>query len=64
MGLIVPTAVHSQQDSQPLPYDWFVGIDWGSQQHQVFVLDRDRRRGLGQTLGLDRENESLRANVR
>jgi transposase len=27
-----------------MPYEWFVGIDWGSQQHQVCVLDRDRRR--------------------
>ncbi len=44
MGLIMPTTVHPQHDDQPLPYDWFVGIDWGSQQHQVFVLDRDRRR--------------------
>ena len=44
MGLIVPTPVHPQPDDEPLPYDWFVGIDWGSQQHQVYVLDRDRRR--------------------
>jgi hypothetical protein len=48
MGLIVPTAiystaVHAERDDQPMPYDWFVGIDWGSQQHQVCVLDRDRR---------------------
>ena len=27
-----------------MPYDWFVGIEWGSPQHQVCVLDRDRRR--------------------
>ena len=26
-----------------MPYEWFVGIDWGSQRHQVCVLDRDRR---------------------
>jgi transposase len=44
MGLIVPTAMDSQREDQPLPYDWFVGIDWGSKQHQVCVLDRDRRR--------------------
>src|SRR5262244_2733577 len=44
MGLIVPSAVHPQQDDQPMPYEWFVGIDWGSQQHQVCVLDRDRHR--------------------
>lgn len=44
MGLIVPTVMHPEQDDQPLLYDWFVGIDWGSQQHQVCVLDRARRR--------------------
>ena len=43
MGLIVPTTIHPEREDQPLPYDWFVGIDWGSQQHQVCVLDRDRR---------------------
>src|SRR2546428_13149730 len=45
MGLIVPTTIHPEREDQPLPYEWFVGIDWGSQQHQVYVLDRDRRRG-------------------
>jgi transposase len=44
MGLIVPTTIHPEREDQPLPYEWFVGIDWGSQQHQVCVLDRDRRR--------------------
>src|SRR5262249_47119959 len=44
MGLIVPTAMHAERDDQAIPYAWFVGIDWGSQQHQVCVLDRDRRR--------------------
>src|SRR6266478_4746097 len=44
MDLIVPTAMHPEREDQPLPYEWFVGIDWGSQQHQVCVLDRDRRR--------------------
>src|SRR5215468_9219631 len=44
MGLIVPSAIDAEQEEQPLPYEWFVGIDWGSQQHQVCVLDRDRRR--------------------
>jgi Transposase len=43
MGLIVPRAMHPEPADQPLPYEWFVGIDWGSQQHQVCVLDRDRR---------------------
>ena len=42
MGLIVPTTMHPKRDEQPLPYDWFVGIDWGSQQPQVCGLDRDR----------------------
>ena len=44
MGLIVPTTIRPERADQPLPYEWFVGIDWGSQQHQVCVLDRDRRR--------------------
>src|SRR5207302_5556643 len=44
MGLIVPTTTHPEREDQPLPYEWFVGIDWGSQQHQVCVLDRDRCR--------------------
>src|SRR5712671_5754445 len=44
MGLIVPTAMHPERDNQPMPYEWFVGIDWGSQRHQVCVLDRNRRR--------------------
>jgi len=42
MGLIVPTTIQPEREDQPLPYEWFVGIDWGSQQHQVCVLDRDR----------------------
>ena len=25
-------------------HQWFVGIDWGDQNHQVYVLDRQRRR--------------------
>ena len=33
-----------ERDDQTMPYDWFVGIDWGSQQHQVCVLDRFRDR--------------------
>jgi len=43
MGLIMPSVMHPERVEQPLPYEWFVGIDWGSQQHQVCVLDRDRR---------------------
>lgn len=57
MGLIVPTIMNPQQDDQPLPYDWFVGIDWGSQQHQVYVLDRDRRR-VGERV-VDHDGASL-----
>src|SRR5678816_3934036 len=44
MGLIVPSTMHPEHADQPIPYEWFVGIDWGSQQHQVCVLYRDRRR--------------------
>jgi transposase len=57
MGLIVPTVMHSEQDDQPQPYEWFVGIDWGSQQHQVCVLDRDRRR-VGERV-VDHDGASL-----
>jgi transposase len=57
MGLIVPTAMHPPRDDQPLPYDWFVGIDWGSQQHQVCVLDRDRRQ-VGERV-VDHDGASL-----
>ena len=47
----------SRRDDQPLPYEWFVGIDWGSQQHQVCVLDRDRRR-VGERV-VDHDGASL-----
>src|SRR5215813_1992344 len=57
MGLIVPRAVHPQQDDQTMPYEWFVGIDWGSQQHQVCMLDRDRRR-VGERV-VDHDGASL-----
>src|SRR5215467_11610913 len=43
MGCIVPTAMDRERDNQCMPYEWFVGIDWGSQRHQICVLDRDRR---------------------
>src|SRR5215472_10955982 len=43
MGCVVPTAMDRERDDQCIPYEWFVGIDWGSQRHQVCVLDRDRR---------------------
>jgi transposase len=57
MGLIVPTTIHPEREDQPLPYEWFVGIDWGSQQHQVYVLDRDRRR-MGERV-VDHDGASL-----
>src|SRR5215472_17553446 len=57
MGLIVPTTRHREREEQPLPYEWFVGIDWGSQQHQVSVLDRDRRR-VGERV-VDHDGASL-----
>ncbi len=57
MGLIVPTVMESKQEDQTLQYDWFVGIDWGSQQHQVYVLDRDRRR-VGERV-VDHDGASL-----
>src|SRR5690349_5845912 len=43
MGCNVPTAMDRERDDQCLPYEWFVGVDWGSQRHQVCVLDCDRR---------------------
>lgn len=57
MGLIVPTVEHPEREDQPLPYAWFVGIDWGSEQHQVCVLDRDRRR-VGERV-VDHDGASL-----
>jgi transposase len=42
MGLIMPTAQPPKSDDRPTQYHWYVGIDWGSQHHQVCVLDRDR----------------------
>jgi transposase len=44
MGLIVPSTLDAERQDQPLPYEWFVGIDWGSQHHQVCVLDPNRHR--------------------
>ena len=42
MGLIELTLTPSAREEQAISYNWYVGIDWGSQQHQVCVLDRDR----------------------
>src|SRR6266508_3068707 len=61
MGLIVPTTIHPEREDQPLPYEWFVGIDWGSQQHQVCVLDRDRRLGGERTVDHDGASLAQRA---
>src|SRR5499427_763793 len=57
MGFIVPTDMHPERDDQSIPYEWCVGIDWGSQQHQVCVLDRNRRRVGERTI--DHEGASL-----
>ena len=57
MGLIAPTVMHSERDDQPQPYEWFVGIDWGSEKPQVCVLDRDRRR-VGERV-VDHDGASL-----
>ena len=57
MGLIVPTVMQPEREDQPPSYDCFVGIDWGSQQHQVYVLDRDRRR-MGERV-VDHDGASL-----
>jgi hypothetical protein len=38
-------ALHPQTSADAAPtYQWFVGIDWGSQTHQVYVLDQARQR--------------------
>src|SRR5262249_4474170 len=47
----------SGHEEQPMLYAWFVGIDWGSQQHQVCMLDRDRRR-VGERV-VDHDGASL-----
>jgi transposase len=57
MGLIAPSVMHPEQADQPILYQWFVGIDWGSQPHQVCVLDRDRR--LVGARAVDHEGASL-----
>jgi len=57
MDLIEPNTIQPEREDQLLPYEWFVGIDWGSQQHQVCVLDRDRRR-VGERV-VDHDGASL-----
>src|SRR5499427_1730053 len=57
MGLTVPTTMPPERDAQLMPYEWFVGIAWGSQPHQVCVLDRDRRR-VGERV-VDHDGASL-----
>ena len=42
MGLSDLALTPPARDEQAISYNWYVGIDWGSQQHQVCVRDRDR----------------------
>src|SRR5215831_12842898 len=42
MDLTDLASMSPARDEQAISYHWYVGIDWGSQQHQVCVLDRDR----------------------
>src|SRR5499433_2781941 len=44
MAVSVHTDPSNEHTDHALPYRWFVGIDWGSQTHQVCVLDRERHR--------------------
>src|SRR5215510_11028534 len=44
MAVSVHTDPSNEYTDHALPYQWFVGIDWGSQTHQVCVLDRERHR--------------------
>ena len=60
MGLVVPTVMHLEQDDQPLPYEWFVGIDWGAEKHQICVLDRDRRQLGERVVDHDRSHRTGR----
>jgi hypothetical protein len=47
MGLILATAMPPAQDKQPISSEWFGGIDWGAQQHQVCMLDCNHQ-GVGE----------------
>jgi transposase len=44
MAVSVQTDPSNEHTEHALPYQWFVGIDWGSQTHQVCVLDHERHR--------------------
>jgi len=44
MGVSVQPDPSHEHAEHALPYPWFGGIDWGSQTHQVCVLDRERHR--------------------
>src|SRR3989442_11729164 len=57
MDFIVPTDMHPERDGQRMASEWFVGIDWGSQQQQVCVLDGARRR-VGER-AIDHDGASL-----
>src|SRR3989442_15458205 len=57
MDFIVPTDMHPERDGQRMASEWFVGIDWGSQQQQVCVLGGARRR-VGER-AIDHDGASL-----
>jgi len=57
MGLIVPSLQPSQPDDQAMRYHGLVGIDWGSEPHQVCMLDCDRQ-VVGER-GVDPDGASL-----
>src|SRR5262249_58580995 len=57
MGLTDLVSTSPARDEQAISYYWYVGIAWGSQQHQVCVLDRDRH-GVGQRV-VDHTGSSL-----
>ncbi len=42
MGYIDPKHQHRDDPDSTTRAQWFVGIDWGSQTHQVCVLTQDR----------------------
>ena len=45
MGLVVKTTLHPEQDEHGMPYEWFVGIDWGPPPAFPHRLSRGRRPG-------------------
>src|SRR5215468_9957536 len=57
MGCIVPTAMDRERDNPCMPYEWVVGIAWGSQRPQVCGLDRARH--LVGARAVDQDGASL-----